>query len=165
MVSERKDTKADICLMNGDRVKTYVPYLTAGVTMGGNVDAAKEFVATLLGKEAGIRDSDGFSVNRAAFGELCKEKMDDPLVKKKNGACVGFSGPDGKMYNITFVNLKQADVDKLTNMVESLQVPCMTNRVIQELILEQGDRYLSGEQDIDEALDAIMKKVNLYLSE
>lgn len=138
MVSERKDTKADICLMNGDRVKTYVPYLTAGVTMGGNVDAAKEFVATLLGKEAGIRDSDGFSVNWAAFEELCKEKMDDPLVKKKNGACVGFSGPDGKMYNITFVNLKQTDVDKLTNMVESLPVLLALSLGVAVLLSRKG---------------------------
>lgn len=138
MVSERKDTKADICLMNGDRVKTYVPYLTAGVTMGGNVDGAKEFVATLLGKEAGIRDSDGFSVNRAAFEELCKEKMDDPLVKKKNGACVGFSGPDGKMCNITFVNLKQTDVDKLTNMVESLPVLLALSLGVAVLLSRKG---------------------------
>lgn len=138
MVSERKDTKADICLMNGDRVKTYVPYLTAGVTMGGNVDAAKEFVATLLGKEAGIRDSGGFSVNRAVFEELCKEKMDDPLVKKKNGACVGFSGPDGKMCNITFVNLKQTDVDKLTNMVESLPVLLALSLGVAVLLSRKG---------------------------
>lgn len=104
----------------------------------GTMDAAKEFVATLLGKEAGIRDSDGFSVNRAVFEELCKEKMDDPLVKKKNGACVGFSGPDGKMYNITFVNLKQTDVDKLTNMVESLPVLLALSLGVAVLLSRKG---------------------------
>lgn len=159
MVSAGKQTKTDICLMNGDKVKTYIPYLMAGVTSGDNVDTAKEFVKTLLGKKAGMRDSDGFPVNRAAFEELCKEKMG------KTQTDIGFSGPDDKMYTIDFVSLKQADVDKLKNMIESLQVPCMTNRVIQELVLEQGERYLLGEQDLDEAVNAILKKVNLYLSE
>ena len=135
MVSAGKQTKTDICLMNGDKVKTYIPYLMAGVTSGDNVDTAKEFVKTLLGKKAGMRDSDGFPVNRAAFEELCKEKMG------KTQTDIGFSGPDDKMYTIDFVSLKQ------------------------ELVLEQGERYLLGEQDLDEAVNAILKKVNLYLSE
>lgn len=161
VISARKQTKADIGLMNGDRVKTYIPYLLAGVTAGGNnVEMAKEFVGMLLGKEAGLSDSNGFSVNKAAFEELCREKMHEKI-----DTSLAFSGPDEKIYDIIFIKLKQTDVDKLQKMMESLGVPCITDRVIQELVIEQGDRYLSGEQNMDETVDAIMKKVNLYLAE
>ena len=41
----------------------------------------------------------------------------------------------------------------------------MTNRVIQEFVLEQGEKYLKGDQSLEEAVEAVMKKVNLYLAE
>ena len=41
----------------------------------------------------------------------------------------------------------------------------MTNRVIQEMVLEQGEKYLLGEQSLESAVEAIFKKVNLYLAE
>ena len=41
----------------------------------------------------------------------------------------------------------------------------MTNRVIQEIVLGQADKYLLGEQSLESTVDAVMKKVNLYLAE
>lgn len=164
MCSERKQTKADYCLLNHEKVKSYIPSLMAGVTTGGHTKEAKEFVKELLGKKSG-GVKDGFPVNRTAYKKACKEKMDDPGVKE--GLCVAISGPgeDAKSYGYKFVNLKQSDVDKLTEIMESLEKPAMTDRVIQELVLAQGDKYLRGEQTLDVTVDTIMKKVNLYLAE
>ena len=41
----------------------------------------------------------------------------------------------------------------------------MTNRVIQEMVLEQGEKYLQGELSLESAAEAVLKKVNLYLAE
>ncbi len=162
MCSTWKLTKADYCLMNQDRVKSYIPSLMAGVTVGENTDLAKEFVKELLGKKA-VSDSDGFPVNKAAYDEICQEKMDDPRVK--DGFSISASGPGDEHYSFEFINLKQSDIDKMTEIIEGLEKPAMTNRVIQEFVLEQGEKYLKGDQSLEEAVEAVMKKVNLYLAE
>ena len=165
MCSTWTQTKADYCLMNHENVKSYIPYLLAGVTEGGNTETAKEFVKELLGKKAGSSELNGIPVNRAAYDKVITEKLDAQNVK--DGYSVVFSGPtdDAKVYGYEYVNLTQGDIDKFTGIVTSLTKPALTNRVIQELVLEQGDKYLLGEQSLEDTVDAVLKKVNLYLAE
>lgn len=165
MCSTWGQTKANYALLNSEKEKSYIPYLTLGVTTGGNTDIAKEFVKTVLGKKAGNDENNGFPVNKSAFEELGKEKLDSQKVK--DGTSLGFSGSGGddKVYGFDYVNLTQNDVDKVTKIAESVNKPAMTNRVIQELVLDEGDKYLLGKQNLENTVDAILKKVNLYLSE
>lgn len=165
MTSTWAQTKADYCLMNHDNVKSYIPYLLAGVTEGGNTEAAKEFVKELLGKKAGSSELNGIPVNRAAYDKVIKEKLDAKNVKDESSVAFTAVGEDEKMYGFEYINLTQGDIDKFTEIITSLTKPAMTNRVIQELILEQGDKYLLGEQGLEDTVDAILKKVNLYLAE
>ena len=60
-------------LSNGG-ISTYVPFLQAGVVSGGNEDAGKAFVKTLLGKEAGA-SSNGIPVNEAALKDQINALM------------------------------------------------------------------------------------------
>jgi len=163
MVSTWAQTKAGYCLLNHEKVKSYIPYLLAGVTEGGNVDIAKKFVKELLGKKCENDAFNGFPVNRAAYQKLCEKKMDDPAVKE--GMSISFGAENGKKYGFDFVNLTQEQVDSLTGWIESLEKPALTDRVIQEIVLGQGDKYLLGEQGLDETVEAVLKKVNLYLAE
>lgn len=164
--SARSQTKSDYDLLNREKVKSYIPSVMAGVTAGGQTEMAKEFIKELLEEKSGS-DSDGIPVNRTAFEQACKEKMDDPAVKEDSGISFNFngSGEDDKVYGFSLINLKQSDVDRLTGMVEGLTKPAMTNRVIQELVLEQGEKYLRDEQSLEQAVGTIMQKVNLYLAE
>lgn len=163
MVSSWQLTNAGYGLLNYGKVKSYIPYLSAGVTESGNKEIAKEFVKLLLGKKAGNSVSNGFPVNKTAFGLLCSESMDSKLVK--DDGSVMFSGNDGKDYSYNTINLTKQQVDQFTAFVESLHKPAMNNRVILNIVLEQGDKYLLGEQNLDNTVDAILKKVNLYLAE
>lgn len=167
MCSTWSQTKADYCLMNGETVKSYIPYLSAGVVAKENTEAAKLFVKFLFGKQAeadNTNESTGFPVNIAAFDVFCKEKMDDPHVKEGLSMAFGDGGGE-EVYGFEYRNLTQKEVDKLTEIVKSLTQPSMTNRVIQEIVLEQGDKYLLGEQELESAVEAILQKVNLYLAE
>ena len=163
MCSIEVQTKTDYCLMNGEKVKSYIPYLMAGVVEGGNTEGAKLFVRELLGSKAGNSASNGIPVNRAAYNAVCEEKLDAQNVKDKSS--VGGTTKDGKDFGFEYVNLTKEDEDRFTKIVESLTRPAMTNRVIQEMVLEQGEKYLLGEQELESAVDAIQKKVNLYLAE
>ena len=162
--SYRPQTKTDFCLMNHGKAKSYIPYLMAGVVKSGNTDAGKKFVKLLLGKKAGNSDNNGIPVNRAAYDAVCKEKLHAKNVKEEASMSVGEEGSD-KTYGFDYANLKQKEIDSFTDIIESLEKPSMTNRVIQNIILEQGKKYLREEQGLEDAADSILKKVNLYLAE
>lgn len=162
MVSSWQLTKAEYGLLNRGET-SYIPYLSAGVTESGNKEAAKEFVKLLIGKKAGNSLSGGFPVNKTAFGLQCKEAMDSRLVK--DDSSIMFSDEDGKEHSYRTVNLTRQQTEEFTAIVESLDKPAMDNRVILNIVLEQGDKYLLGEQNLENTADTILKKVNLYLAE
>lgn len=150
--------------MNHGKVKTYIPYLMAGVVKGGNTEAGKKFAKLLLGKKAGNSDTNGIPVNQAAYDAVCKEKLHAQNVKDKSSISFGAQGSD-KNYGFAYANLKQKEIDSFTEIMESLDKPSITNRVIQKIVLEQGKKYLREEQGLEDTADAILKKVNLYLAE
>ena len=80
-------------LSNGG-TSSYVPFLQAGVVSGGNEDAGKAFVKTLLGKEAGA-SSNGIPVNEAAL----KDQINALMGRTETSMAFNRDGSD-KMYTI-----------------------------------------------------------------
>lgn len=156
LYSVQQQSKTTFGLMNA---KSFTPYLLAGVTADGDTDTAKQFVKTLLSKETN-GSSNGFPVNRAAYDAACKEVM------AKTDTTLGMSmGEYGERISVDFVSLTQEQIDACTAMLEGLTESSITDRVIQDLVLEQGQKYLDGTQALDETVNEIQKKINLYLSE
>lgn len=50
-------------------------------------------------------------------------------------------------------------------MLEGLTTPTITDRVIRELVMEQGKKYLREKTTLEDAADEITRKVELYVSE
>lgn len=46
-----------------------------------------------------------------------------------------------------------------------MEQSALTDRTIQNLVIEQGTSYVKGEQNLEETVNEITKKVNLYLAE
>lgn len=159
--SIQKLCELEFALADTDQAKSFVPYLMAGVVSGGDTETAKQFVHLLLGKEIGDGWDNGFPVNRAQYDEDCKEIMS----KKSELYSAGYSNGEGKMVEVNYKAMTQEQVDVTTKLLESLTQPAMTDRVIRDLVLEQGEAYLDGTQDLDTAVNEIQKKINLYLSE
>ncbi|MCD8355792.1 MAG: hypothetical protein LUE11_04390 [Clostridia bacterium] len=149
-------------LMDTDSAKSFAPYLLTGVVSGGDTDTAKQFVKALLGKEANSGAENGFSVNRAAYEAACK----DDMAETDQSISSSIHGGDGEQrVDVDILPLTQENIDSCTAMLESLTEPSMTDRVVQNLVLEQGQKYLDGTQDLDTTVKEIQKKINLYLSE
>ncbi len=59
----------------------------------------------------------------------------------------------------------EEEIQKLTNLAESLTTPALQDDVIKAAVVEQGTKVLKGELSPEEGTDAIMQKVNIYLAE
>ena len=145
-------------LSNGG-ISTYVPFLQAGVVSGGNEDAGKAFVKTLLGKEAGA-SSNGIPVNEAAL----KDQINALMGRTETSMAFNRDGSD-KIYTIEYRSMTQEEADAILAQLEAVEQSALTDRTIQNLVIEQGTSYVKGEQNLEETVNEITKKVNLYLAE
>ena len=59
----------------------------------------------------------------------------------------------------------EEEIKKLTDLAESLDTPALRDDVIKDTVSEEGEKVLKGEITPEEAADAIMQKVNIYLAE
>lgn len=141
----------------GGEDASFVPYVSAGILAGQEEnEAARGFVRLLLGKEYQSVSRDGFPVNRAAISDQ---------QKVQRGYMMGFAGADGEM-NVADVDaLTEGQLDRLIGELGSISNVAKTDRVVQELVVGEGLRYLLGETDLDGAVSAIMQKVGLYEAE
>lgn len=56
-------------------------------------------------------------------------------------------------------------MDEILAQLESVDEPALVDRTVQNLVVEQGSKYLKGELSLEQAVNAIMQKMNLYLAE
>lgn len=151
-------------LLNGDVTKSFIPYLSAGVNSNSrSMDVAKDFLRLLLSKEYCSLSGEGFPMNRAAYearNEEAKNLADESMMS------MGSMEDDGSVYTETYEGLMTEDaLGKLTGILESLDTPALTDSTIHNLVLEQGESYLKEEQSLEDTMNTLKQKINLYLSE
>ena len=56
-------------------------------------------------------------------------------------------------------------MDEILAQLESVDEPALVDRTVQNRVVEQGSKYLKGELSLEQAVNAIMQKMNLYLAE
>ncbi len=142
----------------GGENASFVPYVSVGVVSDSQAgEMAREFVKGILGKACQSAANEGFPVNRAAYVEK---------QGQQKAYSIGFSSSDGSdVIGIELEPLTQEQIDILTKQLEGLKQPVLNDRVIQELIIEEGIKCLEGGQSVEDTVSTIMQKVKLYVSE
>ena len=75
------------------------------------------------------------------------------------------SGEGGTLVELDAEKLTDAQLDDLKEMIQALSDPVATDRVIMELIFDEGEKYVTGQHTLEESMTTILQKVTLYLSE
>lgn len=141
----------------GEEGGSFMPYVSVGIAAGSaeNQDA-QNFVKGLLGKECQSASATGFPINRAAYQEH---------LKNQKTYSMGTSMSDGTSVGYEAEVLTEEQAAFLKKQIEGLKRPALADRVIQDLVVDEGEKCLNGSQSVEDAVTAIMQKVKLYLSE
>ena len=151
-------------LADSDGAKSFVPYMLAGISSSTKqTEAAEDFLRTLFGKECGSVDGNGFPVNRAAYDALCEDAQS--RYGDDEGIGISVSADDGISLELNLENLTEAETAELTAILEQADAPACMDRVVWEIVLEQGKAVLSGDTTAEQAASEIMQKGSLYLAE
>lgn len=164
MTAVNEQLGMDYDLMNRDAVKTFIPYQLAGIVNGTTKQqAAEAFVEMMFGVDCQSVDGNGFPVNETAWKTICDNAKNH--YDEYNVEGVAVSTDDGTQAAVELANLTDEQLAKLTSILESINSPSIMDETIRQIVVEQGKHFLDGTQSVEETVNTIMQKCNLYLSE
>lgn len=140
-------------LINTDEGNLFIPTNIVGVNSKSEViDVAKEFVTCLFSYEVQSQDTGGGNpVNRKAFAANMELDQEIEL--------------DLGNVTLNLELLTEEEKEAYISLVESLDTAVNRDWIIREAIFEQLEDYLDGSISLEEAVDNMAKKIDLYLVE
>lgn len=145
---------------SGQVSNVFLPRRIMGIlTTSAHQKAAQEFLSFMLSDEVQSKDlTTGFPVNKTTFDrEIAEERT--------AGTTFGVSDEDGN--HVTY-KAKWPDATRrqeLKTWVENLTTPALTDRTIRSKVMDQMVDCCNGKITPQQAADAALRSLNLYLSE
>lgn len=138
----------------------FLPRRVMGIlTSSTQQEAAAQFLSFLLSEEAqSSAQGFGFPVNQAAFDRQITEN-------RTSDSSATMSDEEG---NIVTFNFRYPDAElrqQFKTWVDQLTTPASTDRIIRSMVIEQAAACLNGELTPQQASDAALQALNLYLTE
>lgn len=163
MVNEAMEN-GNIDLMPGQAEHVFVPAMVLGISSrSAQPELAEAFVKYLFSQEAQqILQYGGFPVEKESFRSAIDGHQYGDPDRDMGG---GFSDSNGREYLYSHKPTPEEEITRMTELAESLETPALQDDVIKEVVMEQGEKVLKGEQSPEEGAAAIMQKVNIYLME
>lgn len=163
----RNSGMENITLMpiSGDEGSIYVPKTMLGINAAAkNSQNAQDFVKTMLSQD--VQDSlhNGYPLNRKSFDDIF---VVDPKLVADDGGFMYYSSVDEDGNESSRVTYVPTDEQKmlLKGWIERADVPYISDKVLEDAVIAEGEKYLDGEQSVDDAVKAIMDKVMIYVAE
>lgn len=129
-----------------------------------HMELAEDFLRSCLGMESQSYLYDSLAVNKAALDESFR--LPESGVDS-NGAygSVLTDGEDGNLISLTYYWPEEEEADRYKQYIEALNTVYIENDIVEDAVYEEGIAYFQGTKSLDEAVDAIEKKISIYLSE
>jgi len=114
----------------------------------------------------------GNPTNRAAFAEKVEEELKKLAGGYKYSVSTNYQGQDGEWYSDVFVrgqeDITPEYVEEYIRVLEDSRDLSANNarvHTIMQIIQEEAEYYFKGEKSIQETVDIIHNRVNLYMGE
>lgn len=152
-----------VALISGQSQHVFYPDTMVGISAAStHTQQAEGLLRVLLGKENGVFDD--FVTNRAAFEEnLLPDQYD--VSDDEPFSYWSYSDEDGIYFEGISYWMNEEKRNTLRGWVETAQTPYLKDAMLEETICTEGVKYIEGSQSMEDTMDAIEKKVSLYMAE
>ena len=163
-MNNMEDTKIDYEVWNGQKEGCFSPVMLMGVnSKSKNQEEAKAFLEFLYSEKAQrLSMGYGLTVNEKVYDSQEYWAVGD-------GTTVGYTVQDGDgVERQVFLNMENSSADQVKKIQEigkSLNTPSQLDKTVMEAVRGQLTDYIDGKIELDEAVQNVIQKVNLYLAE
>ncbi len=106
----------------------------------------------------------GFSVNKDALEQQFTPN-EEAVGENGEYGSIATSGWDDVDLSLDIYIATQEQLNVFYGWMDSMDTPYVEDVVLEETVFEEGDKYISGQQSLEETLNAIEQKIAIYLSE
>lgn len=162
-VSGYEDTVWSV--MNGQSSNVFCANTLLGISAASkHSELAEDFIKLCLGKENQAAIWTGFPVNRAAFEQTF---IPNESLVDENGAFSweSMGTPEGKEASFVSYWPDEEQKEEIRNCIEAANTPYIEDKMLEDAVYEEGGGYLQGMRSLEDALDAIEKRIALYMAE
>lgn len=155
-------------LMNGQCENVFCAQTLLGINAASQYTAqAQDFIKLCLGKETQAGMYNGLAVNKAAFDASFDISSNKTASESEDGSYIweSMSGEDGTLLDFIYYWPDEKQIAELKSCIASLNTAYIEDVVIENAVYEEGGAYFRGEQSLEDAVNAIEKKVALYMAE
>lgn len=157
----RETGNCQVELLSLQQAEVFLPSMVLSIlNTSSEPQRAQDFVKYMLSKE-GQSVGEGFPVNKAAFDEM----LINDAPEGEGAGSISSSNENGEMISLEYTWPTDEEINVLRTMAQQVSVCADTERVQQETVIEETRRCINGEISVEEAVNSIMQKLNLYLAE
>lgn len=148
--------------LSGQASNVFLPRRIMGIlTTAAHPQAAETFLTFMLSDEVQAKDlTTGFPVNQVTFQ---RELSEDRYVDSVFATASAEQGGTSVSYSAQWPNASQRQ--QLKGWVDDLTTPALTDRTIRSKVMDQMVDCCNGKITPQQAADAALRSLNLYLSE
>lgn len=150
----------------GEFANEFLTHTVIGMSsQSSQKELGKDFIRKIYSEEiqsgTGGDRTEGLPVNKDAFLKQIKEHEPGKEISS-----IGYSNKEtGEIFSFVITAPENEERDKLVKLVEGLTKVKSGDKTIENIIYEIGQKALSGEISVDEAVKEIEKKASIYLAE
>lgn len=150
-------------LLNGQAEKLYIPETIIGISSKSTLlDEAGKFASFMISLESQSKSQGGgFPVNKAAFNTILGDKPADAVL----GSVGSTNTQTGENVILELEWPSDEARNKFKGYVDSLNTAPLMDSMIRQTVIEQAEKFLKSESSIDDTVNSILQKVDLYLLE
>lgn len=148
----------------GQSCQIFIPQTILGISAASSQkELAEDFLKMFLGKEVQYALG-GFPVNRAAFDELFIPEEEHLGPNNQYGA-MAMIDEDGVEVQMDVFFPEEDEIERLKEWMALADTPYIPDLVLEKTVFGEGTEFIQGNQSLEEALDAIWKQLEIYMSE
>ena len=126
-----------------------------------NREQAETFLYHLLGKESQSNLYNGLPVNKEAFRQI----QDTDADGEEPYSTISMMDEDGIVTELSIYWLDDEQKAGSEAWMEAMRTPYIEDDLLEEIVCEEGVRYLQGTQDLETAVNAVKERAALYMAE
>lgn len=169
-----KEGFTDVTMRSFDGMSegAFEPSVLVGVSAASaHQEEAEQFFDTIMGSKVQELLWDGFVVNQAALKNQMSPQWTifqnagyDMDYGEVSGSTMGSYG-DGLSYEMEIHMPTKEEFQTLYDLCCKVKTPYVVDPVVESAVVEGGARYLSGSLSLEEAVNTIVAKVEIYMAE
>ena len=149
--------------MAGQCSNVFAPDTILGINAASEKkELAEDFLKEFMGKEVQM-SLGGFGINKA-FDELLTVDKEE-LGENNEYGSMAMIDEDGVEVSLDVYYPEEEELKALKNRMESADTPYMADIVFEQAIFEEGEKYIRGNQSLEETLKEIRNQLAIYMSE